>query len=68
MSANNALNSEIANVERYINELEVELSTAEYERSLVLYRKIIERTNYVTLLYKKKNSLFDQGKTRFKLT
>ena len=68
MSAKIALNSEIAKVERYIDELEVELGTAEYERRLVLCRKIIERTNYVTLLYKKKNSLFDQGKSTCRST
>ena len=52
MYSNIALNTEIAKVKKDIDELEVELGTAEYERRLVLCRKIIERTNYAsTTLY-----------------
>ena len=64
MNANIALDSEIAKVEKVIDEILVELRTADYERRLVLYGRYIERTNYLTILYKKQNGLFDQGKTR----
>ena len=67
MYSNIALNTEIAELKMVIDELEVELRTIakderELDRELALYGRIIERTNYLNILLKEKNRLFDQGR------
>ena len=69
MYSNIALNTEIAELKMVIDELEVELRTIakderELDRELALYGRIIEKTNYLNILLKKQNLLFDQGKSR----
>ena len=69
MYSNIALNTEVAEVKMVIDELEVELRTIakderELERELALYGRIIERTNYLNILLKEQNRLFDLGKSR----
>ena len=70
MSVNIALDSEIAKVMKAINELKVELRTIKDEREigreLALQARYIEKTKYLTTLYKEKNRLFDLGKSRCK--